>query len=189
MPLFRHYFCMQYSRRRLPHLHEVGRTVFLTWRLKDSLPPGRRFPVENLTSGEAFVAWDRLLDEGRCGPMHLAIPEVADLTVSAIRHYEATGHYALHAFAVMPNHVHMLITPALDLPSIMRALKAYTARKSNEILASTGKTFWQDESFDRLVRDRDEFGRIRRYIAANPVKAGLVGEASLYRWSSAWVGL
>jgi len=53
------------------------------------------------------------------------------------------------------------------------------------MLGLTGKPFWQDESYDHLVRHEREFEKIRRYIEENPVRAGLVSEASEYRWSSA----
>jgi putative transposase len=46
--------------------------------------------------------------------------------------------------------------------------------------------FWQDESYDRLVRSGTEFHRICAYIENNPVKAGLVDEAEQFRWSSAF---
>jgi len=53
-------------------------------------------------------------------------------------------------------------------------------------LGLTGSPFWQQESYDRLVRDREEFESIWNYIEQNPVRAGLVREAGEYRWSSAW---
>jgi putative transposase len=39
-------------------------------------------------------------------------------------------------------------------------------------------------SYDRLVRDRREFERIKRYIEMNPVNAGLVSKPEEFRWSS-----
>jgi len=53
------------------------------------------------------------------------------------------------------------------------------------MLALTGRSFWQDESYDHLVRHEREFGKIRNYIGENPVRAGLVKQAHEYRWSSA----
>jgi len=64
-------------------------------------------------------------------------------------------------------------------------LKGFTAYRANELLGRHGQAFWQDESYDHLVRSELEFARIRSYIEENPVKAGLVSEASLYPWSSA----
>jgi REP element-mobilizing transposase RayT len=97
-------------------------------------------------------------------------------------------HYVLHAFVVMPNHVHLLATPTLALPKLTKSLKGITSKRANIILAMTGSRFWQEESYDHLVRNEREFEKIRSYIEENPVRAGLVREANEYRWSSAgWV--
>ena len=112
--------------------------------------------------------------------------EIADMVVEAIRYNaDRLGQYVLHAFVVMPNHVHLLITPAVALCKLTKSLKGITARRANEVLGLTGTTFWQEESYDRLVRDLTEFEGIRNYIENNPVRAGLVAEAGEYRWSSA----
>ena len=58
--------------RRLPHWELTGHPLFVTFRLKDSLPPNRVFPPESLTTGKAFLAMDRLLDSARTGPLSLA---------------------------------------------------------------------------------------------------------------------
>ena len=106
--------------------------------------------------------------------------------MEAIHHNAAVlGHYRLHAFVVMPNHVHLLCTPAVALPKLTKSLKGITAKRANAILALTGSSFWQEESYDHLVRHKREFDRIRNYIEENPVRAELVSEASEYRWSSA----
>ena len=177
---------MDLYRRRLPHVYETDQPVFLTWRLHGSLPPNRCFPAATLSSGEAFAAVDRLLDQARNGPFYLRQPAVADMIVEAI-HYNAhtLGHYVRHAFAVMPNHVHLLVTPAVPLPKLTKSLKGITAKRANERLTLTGSPFWQEESFDHSVRNAREFEKIRGYIEENPVRAGLVQEASQYRWSSA----
>jgi len=175
---------MFYS-RRLPHLWEAERAVFLTWRLHDSLPPNRPFAAAAVSSGRAFATLDRLLDEASSGPFYLRQPAVADMIVEALQYNADTlGHYALHAFVVMPNHVHVLLTPAIPLPKLTKSLKGITAKRANAMLGSTGRRFWQEESFDRLVRNEGEFASIRNYIESNPVRAGLVREAREYRWSS-----
>ena len=131
---------MTFYQRRLPHLYDAEHPVFLTWRLHDSLPPHRAFPAGTLTSGQAFAAMDRLLDDARSGPFYLRQPAVADMIVEAIQ-YNANplGHYALHAFVVMPNHVHLLLTPALALPKLTKSLKGITAKRANAMLALTGR--------------------------------------------------
>ena len=97
----------------------------------------------------------------------------------------ALGYFALHAFVVMPNHVHLLITPKLPVPRIMNGLKGATARAANALLRRKGEHFWQDESFDHWVRNSTEFDRIRAYIEFNPVSAGLAAELQDWPWSSA----
>jgi hypothetical protein len=67
----------------------------------------------------------------------------------------------------------------------MHSLKRYTARAGNRILSVTDQPFWQDESFDRLVRNEHEFRRIAQYIEMNPVKAGLARAPEDFPWSSA----
>ena len=187
MPLqLGNYSGMTFYRRRLPHISETDQPVFLTWRLHDSLPPHRAFPANALNSGQAFAAMDRLLDEACAGPLYLRQPAVAGMMVEAIQ-YNARilGHYVLHAFVIMPNHVHLLATPAVALPKLTKSLKGITAKRANAMLGLTGGPFWQEESFDHLVRHAREFERIPNYIEGNPVRAGLVREASEYRGSSA----
>jgi putative DNA methylase len=170
----------------LPHLYDGDQPVFLTWRLHDSLPPNRDFPPHSLTSGHAFAALDRLLDEARSGPTYLRQPAIADLVVEAIYHNATVlGRYTLHAFVVMPNHVHMLVSPHVPLPELTKTLKSFSAKRANQALGLTGNPFWQEESYDHLVRSQREVERIRLYIEYNPVRAGLVREARDYRWSSA----
>ena len=67
----------------------------------------------------------------------------------------------------------------------MQSVKRFTARQANRLLDCTGQTFWQDESYDRLVRDAAEDERILRYIEMNPVNAGLVAAPEAFPWSSA----
>ncbi|MGP8246160.1 MAG: transposase [Bryobacteraceae bacterium] len=129
---------------------------------------------------------DRLLDEARTGPLYLRQQPIGDMVVEAI-HYNATalGRYELDAFVVMPNQVHLLVSPHIPLPQLTKTLKGFTARQANQMLALTGNSFWQGESYDHLVRDRAEWERIRSYIERNPVRAALVRQAVEYRWSSA----
>ena len=103
---------MTFTRRRLPHLSVPQRAVFLTWRLQDSLPPNRVFPTAALTSEQAFNVLDRLLDETRTGTFYLRQPAIAEMVMEAIEYNSAVlRQYALQAFVVMPNHVHLLATP------------------------------------------------------------------------------
>ncbi len=177
-------FDVTVKRRRLPHWDVLGQPVFITFRLSGSLPPSRHFPAPNVTSGQAFVSMDRLLDQARCGPTFLKQPAIAELVLASIQHGSKLRHYDLHSWVIMPNHVHLLLTPLISLSRLLNSLKSATARRANLILQRTGQPFWQDESYDRLVRHRDEFQRIRNYIENNPVTAELVRTPEQYPWSS-----
>jgi REP element-mobilizing transposase RayT len=173
----------EFHTRRLPHWHAFGRSIFLTWRLHGSLPVSRRFPTK-ISSGQAFVAMERLLDNAMTGPRYLGRPEIAVIVEDAIvsRHGR---QYELHCWVVMPNHVHLLITPLENVSKAMQSLKRFTARECNRAFGLTGQPFWQEESYDRLVRDSAEFARIARYIEMNPVKCGLALTPEEFPWSSA----
>jgi REP element-mobilizing transposase RayT len=82
----------------------------------------------------------------------------------------------------MPNHVHLLITPLVEVSKLMQSLKRFTAVEANRILARTGKSFWQDESYDRMVRSDREFQNIAHYIEMNAVNAGLATTPEDFAW-------
>jgi REP element-mobilizing transposase RayT len=168
----------------LPHWDITDQPLFVTFRLAGSLPPGRVFPPERLTTGQAFVAMDRLLDHANTGPLFLQMPQIAEVVIHALDQGQRLERYRLHSFVIMPNHVHLLITPNVDATRWLRPLKGFTAHRANEILGRKG-IFWQDESYDHLVRETGEFNRIRRYIEGNPVKAGLAATPESFPWSSA----
>jgi putative transposase len=177
---------MSHYERRLPHWDVVEQRLFVTFRLHDTLPANRVFPPERLTTGKAFVAMDRILDRATTGPLFLRQPEIAKLVVDSVRDGDRRfGRYQLHSFVVMPNHVHLLVTPHVVARKWLGPLKGFTAHQANGILGRRGQPFWQDESYDHLVRSDVEFERTRRYIEANPVSAGLVAVAEQYCWSSA----
>jgi putative transposase len=178
---------MRHYERRLPHWDTVEQPLFVTFRLHGSLPAHRVFPPNTLArSGKAFVAMDRLLDRGASGPLHLRRREIAELVVGALQDGQhKLQRYHLHAFVVMPNHIHLLVTPKVLANRWLAPLKGFTAYRANALLGSHGQPFWQDESYDHLVRSDAEFDRIRAYIEQNPVSAGLVSDAEEYPWSSA----
>jgi REP element-mobilizing transposase RayT len=176
-------------KRRLPHWDAVGGRMFVTFRLRGSLPVGRAFPPERLTGGEAFVAMDKMPDNARTAPLYLNQPEIASMVMKAILDGDAQfGRYDLHAFVIMQNHVNMLVTPHVPARDWLRSLKDFTGREANRILNRTGKSFWQEESYDHLVRNDLEFNKIKRYIEWNPVKAGLADAPETFLWSSAAPG-
>ncbi len=177
---------MSHYERRLPHWDVVGQPLVVTFRLHGSLPTNRVFPPQGLITGKAFVAMDRILDNATRGPRYLQRPDVAKLVLEALRDGDRRfRRYQLHAFVVMPNHVHLLVTPKVVATRWLGPLKGFTAHEANRILSRRGQRFWQDESYDHLVRSGAEFERVRAYIEANPVRAGIAAAAEQFRWSSA----
>jgi REP element-mobilizing transposase RayT len=175
-----------FYRRPLSHFREPDVPVFVTWRLADSLPPNRHFDSRPLKTVESFHLMDRLLDETPCGARYLVIPAVAELVAESIWQCATVmRRYDLHAFSVMPNHVHLLITPNCALPTILDSLKSFTARRASALLTCAGEAFWAAESYTYLARGRSEFEAVRRYVEGNPVRAMLVAEDEDYPWSSA----
>jgi REP element-mobilizing transposase RayT len=88
----------------------------------------------------------------------------------------------------MPNHVHALLSPWAAPTRLLQAIKWFSAREANKVLARFGEPFWQSESYDRWVRGPVEFERVRRYIEENPVRVGLAAKAEDYSPSSAFQG-
>jgi len=164
--------------------------LFLTWRLFGSLPQSvlqaRREESSTLTEGQRFLAFDRQMDFAESGPTWLKQPEVATCVIDTLLlAAQDWGLYELHAWVVMSNHVHVLLTPHKAVEDVTRSVKKTSARRANLILSRTGRPFWQDESYDHWVRDAKEFERIAGYIEWNPVRAGLVKRPEDWPWSSA----
>jgi putative transposase len=96
--------------------------------------------------------------------------------------------YDLHAAAVMPDHVHLLLTPLRDedgwpysLPTILKLLKGTSARSINKLTSSSGSV-WQEESFDHVLRSQESFEEKLEYLRQNPVRRGLVKRPEDYKW-------
>lgn len=83
-------------------------------------------------------------------------------------HGERVHH---HAWVIMPNHVHLLFSPAVPINKLIQAWKSVSAY-------SIGKgPIWQRNYRDTLTRDQDHFINAVRYIRKNPVKAKLTEDA------------
>jgi REP element-mobilizing transposase RayT len=171
-----------HSRGYLPHFDGVNVIQFVTFRLADSLPADvARYFAQNAQDPWEF---DRLLDSGS-GACWLKQPTIAELVEGALLHFDG-DRYRLLAWCVMPNHVHVLVETVAGhtLSAVVQAWKGYTGSMANRMLGRKG-AFWQNDYFDRYMRNDLQVGSTVEYIEQNPVKAGLVSEASQWRWSSA----
>lgn len=109
-------------------------------------------------------------------------PDERTLVVAALEHFQRE-RYILFAHVVMDNHAHVLVKPIHEnvLQSILHSWKSFTALQIQRQFGRQGAV-WQDEYFDRIVRDEEEFLEKAQYILNNPQK----------RWPEleeyAWVG-
>ena len=178
-------------RRNLPHWEQPNATYFLTFRLADAVPQSvlrqwkeefaawRKFHPEPWDAATKYEYQKRFqddrehwLDQGQ-GACILRKSEVAAIVVKALRRFDGE-RYVVDAFVVMPNHVHVLVQPAKGqaLADILHSWKSFSAKAINQLLGRSGPA-WQEESYDRIVRDWNELARYRDYIVRNPANAKL----------------
>jgi REP element-mobilizing transposase RayT len=172
---------ISFRRRHLPHYDSDHATYFVTACLAGSVPASGR-----LRSGgqQSFEESDDWLDM-RSPVRLLADRRLARIVCEEIRR-ENHVRYELHAYAVMASHIHLVFTPLAQWtrPAIMQSIKGRSARRCNAVLGRCGG-FWQSESYDRVVRDSEEFERFVNYVEFNPVKAGLCLLPEEWEFSSA----
>ena len=208
------------SRRNLPHWEQAGCTYFLTWRLADSIPaekvrgwmaerdrwlalnPKPWRPETRALYNREFVARiERWLDAGH-GACVLRQPAVRRVLEGAL-HFFQGKRYELEAAVIMPNHVHVLVTPyesdtavpavsrgqgtggtpvsrSHSLSSILHSWKSYSAHEIRKLIGQKGP-LWMDENFDHAVRSEEQLAHFHRYIRENPAKAAL-REDEYYLW-------
>lgn len=200
-----------FYRRNLPHIQPEGATLFVTFRLANSLPQevidrlkaeqeeaekrikqitdeSERERQLDLAQRRFFGKWDDALDSLAYGEKYLSNPQIADLVAESLL-YRNGKVYDLEAFSIMPTHAHLVCSP-LEKPEgkyhsiskIMHSLKLHTALEANKILGRDG-IFWQHENYDHYVRDEGELERIFRYVIYNPVKAKLVDDWKQWKWT------
>ncbi len=170
-----------HSRGYLPHFDQPNTVQAVTFRLADSLPV---HVVARLAAMADSPSKRRLredwLDRSR-GACWLRRPELARLVEDALLHFDGE-RYRLCAWCVMPNHVHVLceITKT-PLGEVVKSWKGYTAREANRLLGRSGP-FWEQEYWDRFMRNERHFRDTVRYIENNPVKARLTKTPDPREW-------
>ncbi|MET4702463.1 putative transposase [Constrictibacter sp. MBR-5] len=169
-----------HSRGYLPHLDSPGLVQAITFRLADSLP--FLTPRPTLMSDAAHRrAVETVLDTGQ-GGCALRAPAAARTVEDALLHFDGV-RCRLLAWAVMPNHVHVLIEtlPGHPVPALVHSWKSFTAHR----IRPGGGRFWQPDYWDRFIRDDGHLAAAVRYIEANPVAAGLCAAPADWPFGSA----
>jgi putative transposase len=111
---------------------------------------------------------------------------MANIVVEQIVSCRDRGFYKLHAFVVMPDHLHLLLTPS-DATTVEKAMQMIKGGSSHRIGLERPNKFpmWQTGFHDRWIRDAEEYRGSKQYIEQNPVVARLSEAAEAYPYSSA----
>ena len=110
----------------------------------------------------------------------------ASLLIETLFDYRAKSKYELHEFVVMPNHIHLLLTPSPDLTleRVMQFIKGgYSHRAGQQLGPSLG--IWARGYVDHRIRDEQDYRSHREYIHQNPVRKGLASSPEQFPYSSA----
>lgn len=179
------------TRRNLPHRTQEGCTYFLTWRQADCVPKevleewkaerihwlaNHPFPWDDKTQRDYDIRFVRRIerwgDKG-LGTCLLKTPDVRKMVVEAL-HFFDHQRYDLDSYVVMPNHVHVLVTPLVghSLSAMLHSWKSFTAHTINKTCGRAGAV-WMDETFNHAVRSLAQRERFRCYIRDNPSNAFL----------------
>ena len=191
------------------HWSQLGAIVFITFRTADSIPKDVLMRWENEKADwlqrngcGSSAHWSKIvptLDSklqhrfkqtfnrhredylDTChGECVLQRRELAQIVYDSFMHFDG-DRYQMGDFIIMPNHVHLLCALGpTDLVAQCDSWLHYTARQINLVLGRKGK-FWQQEPFDHLVRNPDQYEYLRSYIAKNGTKANLREDQFLYR--------
>ena len=157
-------------RKFLPHINMIGYYQFVTFRTHDSLDDFvKKIRSEKISSSLQEYKIDQYIDNSRKGRY------LNDKVLDYLHDYfigNDKGFYDLVAFSIMPNHVHMLFKQNTELPKIMKQIKGATAFGINKILHRKG-ILWEENYYDRVIRDEAHFEQVYDYIAYNAVKAEL----------------
>ncbi|HUS40559.1 MAG TPA: transposase [Pirellulales bacterium] len=186
--------------RHLPHWRQEGATYFVTFRLADALPQEKLHFLKRLRdewerthppprseadwkdyAREVTNSAERWLDEGY-GACHFREQRWCDDLRERLHHFQGQ-RYFLSCWAIMPNHCHAVIQPFKEysLEDLLGAMKGVTARHINVALATSG-SLWEEECYDRIVRDEQHLWRVIQYIGRNLRLAGLAHEVAWRRW-------
>lgn len=169
---------------RLPHWQQFDAAMFVTFRLRDSLPQSKIVEyrekladigkeetspvVERQQQYDELTAHvDRWIDSGY-GSCNLRQPIVRQIVADALNHADGTS-LDIYAYVIMPNHVHLLLAPRdfTDIRHTIGNIKRFTALRINRLLGRNG-SLWQSGQFDTLVRSALDFQEYMEYIIHNP---------------------
>ena len=188
-----------YSGHFLPHWEMEATVYHACFRLSDSVPVAKqklwqkernllmeRYAKEHqaLTDTERrrlqklySETIERYLDAGY-GTCVLRNPDAAKIVQDSLLHYNEMK-YILHAWCIMPNHVHVIfhMLDNMSQSEIIHGWKSFTAHSINTLLNRKGQ-LWQNDTYNHIIRTSEEYYYQIRYVWNNPAKAGF----STWQW-------
>jgi len=181
-----------HKRKRLPHWDAQHGIYFVTFNLFDALPLHVKEKIRQEADaqlahirtlrGDTTIAERQAIEEWLHAKIGDALDQtygscfmrdlrVAKIVADAIEYFD-DDRYRLLAWCVMPNHVHVVLDRARQIHRVVHSWKSFTAKRANRLPCRVG-SFWQDDYYDRCVRDQRELQRRIEYVSSNPSLAGL----------------
>ncbi len=143
---------------------------FITFRTHDSIDEYvHKLNSQNLSTKIKQYNIDNYLDNSTNGAYLNG--KIVDIIKDLLFKFDKE-YYDLIAFAIMPNHIHIVILPKKKLSVIMKMLKGNSSIQINKILNKKG-VFWAREYYDKVIRDEKQFYNTIEYVLNNPFKANL----------------
>ncbi len=141
------------------------------------MPDFRRYPNE----GFPYLVTTNVKDRQPLFAEHCC----CQIVISGIRFLRTHLGHRVHAYILMPDHVHMVVTPreSGNVSQIMHSLKLYTAHEIGALLGSKGGV-WQARFYERALRTPKDVEEAIAYVHDNPIRAGLAEKPEDYDWSS-----
>ncbi|NWK55132.1 transposase [Verrucomicrobiaceae bacterium N1E253] len=185
------------TKRKLPHWEQTGCTYFVTFRLHDAIPKSKledwnqrrklwlrsqnfdpETPSSDLTKqlspqqqkeyDQRFIHYYHALLDSGSGSCLLKQTNNSQIVADSLLFFDRE-RYTMGDFIVMPNHVHLLVCPAVgwSLSQLLHSWKRFSSHEINKQNQRTG-ILWQPESYDHIVRNEVQLERIKKYIKHNP---------------------
>ena len=185
--------------RNMPHWRQEGATYFVTFNLADALPLVKREKLksmhrqweiinrpprdETIWANYAKVVFrkvEKWMDAGY-GKCWFCNIEYAEELHRRLLHFQ-NQRYEVGCFVIMANHCHLVMKPfdSFDLENELGSIKSITARFINEREKGKGE-LWQQECYDRIIRDEEHLYRVVQYIGRNPQRAKIPAKR-WFRW-------
>jgi putative transposase len=109
-----------------------------------------------------------------------ANPRLASWLIARLRRHSAACEFFVHAYCVMPDHMHILADAATDETNLMKFVESFKQDTAIAFARRTRRRLWQFKYYDRILRAGDSADRVAWYIWLNPVRQGLCRASGEY---------